>query len=76
MSLTVETQGTGATVCDAGSIQDAHRPIMFGASFLRIERSPTPAPQRAVSLKKKVVPSQASYARWACPLRRTEGRSS
>jgi hypothetical protein len=76
MSLTVEAQGTGATVRDAGSIEDAHRPIMFEASFLRIERSPTPTPQRAVRLKKKVLPSQASYARWACPLRRTEGRSS
>lgn len=76
MSLTVEAHGTGATVCDAGGIKNAHRPIMLGASFLRIQGGPVPTPQRVIWLKKKIVASQASYSRWACPLRRTEGRSS
>jgi hypothetical protein len=76
MSLTGEAQGTGATVRDAGSIQDSQRPIMFGASFLRIQGGPVPTAQRAVRLKQKIVPSQAAYSRWACPLRGTEGRSS
>jgi hypothetical protein len=76
MSLTGEAQGTGATVGDAGGIQDPQRPILFGATFLRIQGGPVPTAQRAVRLRKKVLPSQASYSRWACPLRRTEDRSS
>src|SRR5712692_9854511 len=40
MFLTGDAQGTGATVSDAGSIEHAHRSIVFGASFLRIERGP------------------------------------
>lgn len=73
MPLTVEAQGTGATVCNAGSIKDAHRPILFGASFLQIQGSPVPTPQRAVRLRKKVLSSQAACSRWALPPRRTEG---
>lgn len=73
MPLTGEAKGTGATVSNAGGIEDPQRPIVFGAAFLRIERSPLPTPQRAVRLKQKVLPSQASYSRWARPLRRTEG---
>ena len=76
MRLTVKAEGTGATVGNAGSIEDPHRPIMFGPAFLRRERSPMPTAQRAIRLKKKVLPSQAAYSRWACPLRRAEGWSS
>ncbi len=43
MPLTVDAQGTGATVSDAGGIKHTDRPIVFGASFLRIERGPLPA---------------------------------
>jgi hypothetical protein len=76
MALTGEAQGTGATVRDASGIEDAHGPILFGASFLRIERGPVLTPQRAVRLRKKIVPSQAACSRCARPLRRTEGGSS
>lgn len=76
MRLTAAAEGTGATVGTAGGIKDPQRPIMLGAAFLRIERSPIPTAQRAVRLRKKVVPSQAAYSRWARPLRRAEGWSS
>lgn len=76
MRLTVKAQGTGATVSDPGGIEDPHGPIVFGASFLRIEGGPAPTPQRAVRLKKKIVPSQASCSRCARPVRGTEGGSS
>src|SRR6266851_1088703 len=76
MFLTLDAQGTRATVSDAGGIEHAHRSIVFGASFLRIERCPLPTPQRAVRLRKKVLPSQASCSRCTRPLRRTEGWSS
>ena len=72
MSLTVDAQGTRATVSDAGGIEHAHRPIMFGASLLWIERGPLPTTQRAISLEEKVSSSQASYSRGTCPLRGTE----
>ncbi len=48
MSLTLHAQGTGATVSDAGGIEHTHRPIVFGASFLWIERGPLTAAQRAI----------------------------
>ena len=70
--LTGDTQGTGATVSDAGGIEHAHRSIVFGASFLRIERGPLPTTQRAISLEEKVLSSQASYSRGTRPLRGTE----
>jgi hypothetical protein len=76
MFLTGDAQGTAATVSDAGSIEHAHRSIVFGASFLRIERGPLPTTQRAIRLEEKVSSSQASYSRGTCPLRGTEGRSS
>jgi hypothetical protein len=76
MRLTGKAEGTGATVRDAGSIEHPHRPIVFGASFLRIQGGPMPTPQRAIRLKQKIVPSQAAYSCWACPLRGTEGWSS
>ena len=76
MCLTVDAQGTRATVSDAGSIQHAYRPVVFGASLLRIECGPLPTTQRAVRLREKILPSQASYSRGTCPLRGTEGRSS
>ncbi len=72
MFLTGDAQGTGATVSDAGSIEHAHRSIVFGASFLRIERGPLPTTQRAISLQEKVSSSQASDSRGTCPLRGTE----
>jgi hypothetical protein len=72
MFLTGDAQGTAATVSDAGSIEHAHRSIVFGASFLRIERGSLPTTQRAISLEEKVSSSQASYSRGTCPLRRTE----
>ncbi len=75
MSLTAHAYGTGATVSDPGSIEHTHRAIVFGASFLRIERCPLPTPQRAVRLRKKVLPSQASSSRCMRPLRGTEGWS-
>ena len=71
--LTGDTQGTGATVSDAGGIEHAHRSIVFGASFLRIERGPLPTTQRAISLQEKGASAQASDARGTCPLRGTEG---
>lgn len=72
MFLTRDTQGTGATVSDAGCIEYAHRSIVFGASFLRIERGALPTTQRAIRLEEKVSSSQASDSRGTCPLRGTE----
>ncbi len=69
MSLTVDAQGTGATVSNTGGIEHTHRPIVFGASFLWIERCPLPTTQRAVRLRKKVVSPQASCSRRTRPLR-------
>jgi hypothetical protein len=63
MSLTVRAYGTGATVCDPGGIEYAQRAIMFGTSLLWIERGPLPTTQRAVSLREKILSSQASYPR-------------
>src|SRR5438874_10503435 len=76
MSLTVDAQGTAATVSDPGGIEHPHRPIVFGASLLRIERGPLPTTQRAVRLREKVLPSQASCSRCSRPLRGAEGWSS
>jgi hypothetical protein len=73
MCLTVDAQGTRATVSDAGSIEHTHRSIMFGASLLRIQCGPLPTTQRAISLEEKVVSPQASYSRCTRPLRGTEG---
>ncbi len=75
MSLTVDAEGTGATVSDPGGIEHAHRPIVFGAALLRIERGPLPTPQRAVSLGEKVLSPQASYSCCTRPLRGAEGWS-
>lgn len=75
MFLTGTAPGTGATVSDAGGIEHAHRSIVFGASFLRIERGPLPTTQRAISLQEKVSSAQASYSRGTCPLRGTEEES-
>jgi hypothetical protein len=47
MSLTVDAQGTRATVSDPDGIEHTHRPIMFGASLLWIERCPLPTTQGA-----------------------------
>jgi hypothetical protein len=69
MSLTVAAEGTGATVSDPGSREHTHRPIVFGASLLWRERGPLPTPQRAVRLRKKVLPSQAPSSRCTRPLR-------
>jgi hypothetical protein len=76
MFLAEDAEGTRAAVNDAGSIQHAYRPVVFGASLLRIECGPLPTTQRAVRLREKILPSQASYSRGTCPLRGTEGRSS
>jgi hypothetical protein len=73
MPLTLHAQGTGATVGDAGGIEHTDRPIVFGASFLRIEGSPLPTAQRAIRLREKVFPCQASCSRCSRPLRGTEG---
>ena len=70
--LTGDTQGTGATGSSAGGIEHAHRSIVFGASFLRIECGPLPTTQRAISLEEKVSSSQASDSRGTRPLRGTE----
>jgi hypothetical protein len=75
MRLTAAAEGTGATVGDAGGIEDPQRPIVFGATFLWREGGPIPTLQRAIRLRKKVLPSQASYSRWARPLQRAEGWS-
>ena len=72
MFLTERAEGTGTTVSNAGGIEHAHRSIVFGASFLRIERGPRPPTQRAISLQEKVSSAQASDARGTCPLRGTE----
>jgi hypothetical protein len=76
MALTVDAEGTAATVSDAGGIEQPHRPIVFGASFLWIERRSLSRLQRAISLRKKVLPSQASGSRCSRPVRGAEGRSS
>jgi hypothetical protein len=73
MSLTVYTQGTGATVSNPGGREHTHRPVVFGASFLRIKRGPLPTTQGAVRLRKKISPCQASCSRCTCPVRGTEG---
>jgi hypothetical protein len=73
--LTGDAQGARATVSDAGCIEHAHRSIVFGASFLRIERGPSPTTQRAIDLQEKVSSCQASDARSTCPLRGTEAWS-
>ena len=73
MPLTVDAQGTRATVSNPGGIEHTHRPIVFAASFLWIQGCPLPTTQRAVSLRKKVLPSQASCSRCTRPLRGTEG---
>src|SRR5256714_15671322 len=70
--LTGDAQGPAATVSDAGSIEHAHRSIVFGASFLRIERGPLPTTQRAISLQEKVSSSQADGTRGTRPRRGAE----
>jgi hypothetical protein len=75
MSLTLDAEGTAATVSDPGGIEHPHRAIVFGASFLRIERCPLPTTQCAVRLRKKVLPSQAACSRCTRPLRGTKGWS-
>src|SRR5260370_5057178 len=70
--LTGDAPGTRATVSDAGSIEYAHRSIVFGASFLRRERGPLPTTQRAIGLQEKVSSSQVADSRGPCPLRGTE----
>ena len=72
MFLAEDAQGTRATVSDAGSIKHAYRPVVFGASLLRIECGPLPTTQRAISLEEKVSSSQASDSRGTRPLRGTE----
>src|SRR5205085_2533510 len=74
MSLTLCAHGTGATVSNAGGVEHAQRSIMFGSSFLLVEGGSLWTAQRPIGLKHKVLSSQASYTRRACPLRRTEGR--
>jgi hypothetical protein len=76
MSLTLDAEGTAATVSDPGGIEHPHRAIVFGASFLRIERCPLPTTQCAVRLREKVLPSQAACSRCTRPLRGTKGGSS
>ena len=76
MSLTLDAEGTAATVSDPGGIEHPHRAIVFGASFLRIERCPLPTTQCAVRLREKVLPSQAACSRCTLPLRGTKGGSS
>ena len=73
MALTWHAEGASATVSDAGRIQHAHRPIMFWASLLWIERGPLPTTQGAVRLWEKVMSPKASFSRCMCPVRRTEG---
>jgi hypothetical protein len=73
MSLTLRAHGTTATVCDPGSIEHTHRPIMFGASLLWIERGPLPTTQRAIRLREKVLSPKTSSSRCTCPLWRSEG---
>jgi hypothetical protein len=73
MSLTLRAYGTATTVSDAGSIEHTHRPIVFTASLLWIERGPLPTTQRAIRLREKVLSPQASSSCSTCPLWRTEG---
>jgi hypothetical protein len=73
MSLTLRAHGTAATVSDAGSIEHAHRPIMFAASLLGIERGPLPTTQCAIRLREKVLSPKTSSSRYTCPLWRTKG---
>jgi hypothetical protein len=56
MSLTVGAYGTATTVSDPGSIDHPHRPIVFAASLLWIERCPLLTPQCAIRLWEKVLP--------------------
>lgn len=72
MFLAEDAPGTGATVSDAGRIEHAHRSIVFGASFLWVERGPLPTPQRAIRLQEKVSSSQTSDSRGTRPLWGTE----
>ncbi len=75
MALTLCAYGTRATVSDAGRIDHTHRPIVFGASFLRIERCPLPTTQGSIRLWEKVLSPQTSYSCRTRPLRGTEGWS-
>jgi hypothetical protein len=75
MSLTLRAHATATAVSDAGSIDDTHRPIVFSASLLWIERGSLPTTQRAIGLREKVLSPQTSSSRCTCPLRRTEGCS-
>jgi len=56
-------------VSNTRSIEHAHCPIVFGASFLWIERSSLRTTQRAVRLEEKVLSPQVSDSRRASPLR-------
>src|SRR5437588_12479010 len=73
MVLTGDAQGTAATVSDAGGIQHAHRPIMFGASLLWVECCPLPTMQGAIRLWEKILSPKASSSRCVCPVWWTEG---
>ncbi len=73
MPLTVDAQGTAATVSDPGGIKHAYRPIMFTASLLWKECCSLLATQRAVSLEGKIFSPQTSSSRRTCPLRGTKG---
>lgn len=73
MSLTLRAYGTGSTVSDTGGIEDAYCPIVFSTAFLRIERCPLPATQRAIRLREKVLPCQASHSRCSRPSWGAEG---
>ncbi len=55
MSLTLCAYGTATTVSNAGRIDDTHRPIMFGASFLRIEDGPLLTTKCAIRQREKVL---------------------
>lgn len=74
MSLTLRAHGTGATVSNAGRVEQAQRAIMFGASFLLVEGGSLWTAKPAIRLKHKVLSSQASHTSRACPLRRRDQR--
>src|SRR5215471_17264670 len=76
MSLALRAYGTGSTVSDTGGIEDAYCPIVFRTTFLRIEWCPLPTTQRAIRLREKVLPCQASCSSCTGPLWGTERRSS
>ncbi len=57
MSLTLDAQGTAATVSDPGGIEHPHRAIVFGASGL---------PQRALPLADNAVCRQIELALPGC----------